>query len=536
MSLSTIFRKQKWMNPQSRIIALLVSGILLLSAFMVSVPALVLAQIATLQPLPTVPAGMATLTPTNPILIPVFRTLPPLPVVPSTVPLLTVTTAVSAATLQPLPTVPSMMATLTPTNPPIVIPRFRTLPPLPVSPSPSPTFAPGMPTNTPAPTLPPTQVPALSFPALTGAYAVGMTRRAYTDPVRFEDFSPDPLDFRRVPVTFFYPAVPAPDAQRGDYGNERELSLFQQYYGIRTTYSLVLRPNFYVDAPASAGAFPVLLFMPGLGSPTLLYRSILEQIASHGYIIAVIDPVYSSSFSVFPDGTFAVANRANLDNPTDETVDLVFQSWMADANLVLTLLSDVNANDPLLGGRLNLEKLGAFGHSFGGAVAIQLAHDNNRVLSALNMDGKLQGSIVAEGIAKPVMLILSEQSQTGALAELSDENLAFSGLTRDQLSELLATLLAEWQALLTSAPRAYQIVPAGSINPSYLTDLGILRTLLPQAITDDVLGAIDGTRTIDIVTDYTTAFFDSTLQGIPSPLLEAASADYPDVDFTRFSR
>jgi hypothetical protein len=44
-----------------------------------------------------------------------------------------------------------------------------------------------------------------------------------------------------------------------------------------------------------------------------------------------------------------------------------------------------------------------------------------------------------------------------------------------------------------------------------------------------MLGTIDPVRGVQEVNGYVQAFFDLTLKGMPSPLLEGPTAQYPDI-------
>ncbi len=52
-------------------------------------------------------------------------------------------------------------------------------------------------------------------------------------------------------------------------------------------------------------------------------------------------------------------------------------------------------------GRLNTERAGAFGHSFGGAASIQICTVDPRIQSALNMDGWTFGDIQRRAANQP---------------------------------------------------------------------------------------------------------------------------------------
>jgi len=65
--------------------------------------------------------------------------------------------------------------------------------------------------------------------------------------------------------------------------------------------------------------------------------------------------------------------------------------------------------------------------------------------------------------------------------------------------------------------------------PLLLKLLG-LTPLLPPA-TIDLIGTLDGSRALDIISTYVTAFFDFVLSGKDSGLLKGPSSEFPEVAF-----
>ena len=57
----------------------------------------------------------------------------------------------------------------------------------------------------------------------------------------------------------------------------------------------------------------------------------------------------------------------------------------------------------LLGGRLDLDRLGAFGHSFGGNAALQWCRDDRRCRAAANLDGALWTEVGRSGLDRPAL-------------------------------------------------------------------------------------------------------------------------------------
>ena len=64
-------------------------------------------------------------------------------------------------------------------------------------------------------------------------------------------------------------------------------------------------------APIASGAekFPLLVFAPGLGVSSTTYTVAIQEMVSHGYVVASIEPTYELAAVVFPDGR-VVTQRA----------------------------------------------------------------------------------------------------------------------------------------------------------------------------------------------------------------------------------
>src|SRR5207249_12323590 len=59
-------------------------------------------------------------------------------------------------------------------------------------------------------------------------------------------------------------------------------------------------------------------------------------------------------------------------------------------------------------GRLDMSRVGVFGHSLGGATAAQFCHDDSRCKAGIDVDGAPLGSVIRDGIPRPFMFLLSE--------------------------------------------------------------------------------------------------------------------------------
>src|SRR5437660_1405484 len=110
-----------------------------------------------------------------------------------------------------------------------------------------------------------------------------------------------------------------------------------------------------------------------------------EDLASHGYIVVGFDAPYRTSIVVFPDKRIVTRPPAydpeNLQgDQADRLINRLLPMWTSDTKFVVSQLEQMNAADPSgkFTGRLDMQRLGMFGHSFGGATALQFCHDDPR--------------------------------------------------------------------------------------------------------------------------------------------------------------
>ncbi len=75
-------------------------------------------------------------------------------------------------------------------------------------------------------------------------------------------------------------------------------------------------------------------------------------------------------------------------------------------------LERLNASDASgkFTGRLDMTRVGVFGHSFGGAAAALFCHEDSRCKAGIDVDGAPHGSVIQAGINRPFMFLLSDHS------------------------------------------------------------------------------------------------------------------------------
>ncbi|MDQ6768867.1 MAG: family membership [Gemmatimonadota bacterium] len=291
----------------------------------------------------------------------------------------------------------------------------------------------------------------------------------------------------------------------------------------RMPFSLLRRDVARVHSHSVSGtitpqprALPVLIMRGGLGARTLDYTTLAEELASHGYVVVGFDAPYRTGMVAFPDGR--VVTRPPSLNP--ETLreseqralaSRLMAGWVSDTRFVLDQLERLNADESTgyLTGRLDLRRVGVFGHSLGGATAAQVCHDDVRCKAGIDIDGLPLGSVVRDGLDRPFMFLLSEHGDTTGTESrrvLADIGAIYGRIPADK--RVWITLRGSRhfnfsdQALL-GEPHVFRLVGA--------------------------MGPIDQRRALIVTGEYVRRFFDVFLGGASDTLL-AASGAYPEIE------
>ncbi len=132
----------------------------------------------------------------------------------------------------------------------------------------------------------------IHFPQLTGSYAVGKINYDLLDPSHQEPFLNNPHAQRKIMVTIYYPADPPANARPAPYAEGKMADLLASKAHLPAVAVHLIHTHAYEQVPMAAGRFPVVLFSPGIGTPPVEYSSTVEDVASHGYIVAMIYHTY----------------------------------------------------------------------------------------------------------------------------------------------------------------------------------------------------------------------------------------------------
>jgi predicted dienelactone hydrolase len=374
--------------------------------------------------------------------------------------------------------------------------------------------------------------PLVSFDRPTGPFSVGAAAFEWEDPTRPERLTPvDSSDHRRLPVEIWYPA-PAGTRGTPQRYHPDPTALAQQAGGgptFMTSGLFTARTHSIPNAPLAdaGGRLPLILFSHGWGGHRFQNTFLVEQLASHGYVVASIEHTYMASGTVLAGGK--PAPFIGMDGMTRTThLDSMATIWSADARFVLDRLDSLDRSDSTgrFRGRLALDRVGYMGMSFGGASAVETGGVDPRVVAVLDIDGPFNGTVRLRGpLGKPIALFRSRLPDTSAMDE---KMLAASGIDRRRVAEAQHELETDEDNVLQGGGIKLYLESAGHMN---FTDLPLLSPFGLKLA--KVVGPGNPRRIHRIVDVYALAFFDQYLRNRPSPLLAGPSPDYPEVRFIR---
>lgn len=343
-------------------------------------------------------------------------------------------------------------------------------------------------------------------PAPVGAVELHLVDRSRTEPWT------DTGRPRELMVTVAYPAHGTGGRALLPWlGKGAERALKARYGGALDGY--VMPTTHSADrAPARRGRRrPVLLYSPGAGSDRSFNTLVVEDLVSWGYVVVTVDHPYDSGEVEFPDGRVVLS----VPNPDEDTVKKAVAVRAADLRFVLDCLAVLERGGnpdtrrrPLphgLRGTLDLARVGAFGHSRGGAAAAAAMAEDARIQAGLNMDGTVFGPVVERGLDRPFLLM---------------DTAEHDGLNKDPYWPTFWKNLRGWR-------RCLRLTDADHLS---FTDTVALVPQIKAPLPAPV-GTIPADRAVAAVRATVRTFFDVQLRGRhdKAHLLSGASPRYPEI-------
>lgn len=377
--------------------------------------------------------------------------------------------------------------------------------------------------------------PVFTFPTPSGIYTVGTKSFHLIDENRYETFTDAPDDQRELMLKVWYPS----DSDSGSaepYWSEKSVGRL-----VSKSMSLpffifdhlaLVKTNSYPFTAVSQRrkSFPVLIFSHGYQSIIAQNTILMEELASNGYIVISVGHSYDAAGIIFPNGeikrsdtaaynklweretkfadlylsarkTDDVEKKRSLLKQFSDSVGIHKENIairVGDIKFVLDKLPELNKE---FAGKIELDKIGVLGHSYGGATMAETCVNENRIKAGINLDGFQHGSLIDGGeIHQPFMIF-------------------YNGNSHKMNDFMYENVLSALTVLQLDSSRHFDF-----------TDFPILS---PLTALMGITGKNSSRKTFDIINSYTLAFFNKHLKGEEDDLLSGETELYPEVKFSR---
>lgn len=383
----------------------------------------------------------------------------------------------------------------------------------------------------------PTLLPVFRFSTPTGPYAIGTVTYHWADTDRPELFTADPNDHRELTVQVWYPAKNEPTAPHAPYIQDAD-TITPQIGRLLHLPQFIFNHLKYVTTNAVASApiadgeanYPLLIYLTGVDGFRSVNTFQVEELVSHGYIVAGIDQPGIAPLVRLSDGRKVVGltrdqiqpmiNQSVEPQPTVPELngkllpDGIIPYFAQDAIFTLDQLAVINMDDPnhILTGRLDLGHVGTFGVSLGGMDAAEACLKDPRFKASLIMDVWMPKDVVKSGLQQPIMF-LTRDANSMRLEKWSEHDIALTVNTMRKVYEKLPG-----DGYYVEIPKMFHV---------NFTDIPYWS---PAFSLIGMTGPINGRRGFDIVNAYSVAFFNKELKGQASSLLNGPSKQYPEVN------
>jgi predicted dienelactone hydrolase len=349
----------------------------------------------------------------------------------------------------------------------------------------------------PSPRYPEVSFPKnLVLPRPTGRQPVGATSLYLKDTSRPDPWVPE-VPYRELMVSLFYPAARS-HGEKARYVTPEESAALLQDGGLTDLPPDLLttvRTNSVQNA-RPVGRSPLVVLSPGYTKPRATLTALAEDLASHGYFVAVVGHTYENYGTSFPDGRFLGCASCEVDHLPGFWEKLA-QGRAKDVSFVLDeLLRRYRQIDP--------SRIAMGGHSAGGGSATTALVADDRIKAGFDIDGRAYIPLT-EDLDRPFLYLIKYPPEA-PFPSCSEQ------FVKDDWQHLTG-----WKRWLTLT---------GAQHASF-TDVGLLADQLGV----DIGATVDGDRVQAITRAYVGAFLDRNLRGEERPLLAGPSPDYPEITF-----
>ena len=386
-------------------------------------------------------------------------------------------------------------------------------------------------------------VPRLPLPA--GTYGIGRVGFDWTDTTRPDRYSSNPQAHRELMVYVWYPTAANPSCTKGTYlpgarqmdeSPDIQRRMRDDY---QANWPLIVSNAIYSHAVDSAPIvntprrFPLVIFSHGLGGTGFGHTALIEDMVSHGYVVAAIEHTETAGVVLFSDGRLVPFHQ---DQPTPDlspeerwkrllaSVSVGIEEGAADVRFVLDRLTQLNAGNPksAFAGRLDLNRVAAMGHSAGAEFAARACELDTRFKACVDLDG---GMVPVAALpefpdgatVKQPLLFLEAYHDEAHMGGSHEQHLEYFKKREEQLKQCSAGTFA----VVLRSPG----IRHGSFSDDPFLEAGDRAQQIKTA-----------QHNLDLITTFIRAFLDRTLDDDKGTIFDSQKPAIPDAEIVPYGK
>jgi dienelactone hydrolase len=298
--------------------------------------------------------------------------------------------------------------------------------------------------------------------------------------------------------------------------------------------------------------YPVLVFSHGYGTSGFEYTALVESLASHGFVVAVVEHTFESAPILLSGNKVAGMSSLSTAHYAPPGVGISYPQalasvfaweldrgnvWAADIRFVLDRLTALDQQqDGAFANRFDLKRIGALGHSLGGRFTVRTCQLDQRIRACASLDGSsLRGQYLPyPGAAPPTqpLLFVNEHGTGSPLPAPSGEQLKEMHATREQYNKVTQEAKASSDRQLRSCGNKCYLVEiseAGMTHMSY-SDIPLLSAYDSQSKQQQALQCLTDLNGVIL------SFFGRMLDSYSTSSPDVAGSGAPSLSVTTYGQ
>lgn len=240
-----------------------------------------------------------------------------------------------------------------------------------------------------------------------GPYSVGVTTTVLVDNSRDDESTKGP---RTIMTEIWYPSTDL--AKQFPKNKFSDFLLKGTHKGIATAVKMAFQVDLdevdrnykneaFRDAPVADGSFPLIVFSHGNGGFRMQSTFWCEHLASHGYIVVSPDHTGNAAATVVDGKLILGSGKFREQSAVDRPLDVSF--------IIDTMTKWTGGADSRFTGKIDVEKIGVGGHSFGGYTSTLVADSDERVDAIVPMAAVSPDRVTFD---TPVLTVIATEDGT----------------------------------------------------------------------------------------------------------------------------